>query len=77
MCHIVNVCYLCLPALSELGQPLGLADVRFHVTTRANIKVSSTETGAIFGNIVYEATGYSDRSVVSMILLMLVGLRQN
>ncbi len=31
---------------------------------RANIKVSSTETGAIFGNIVYEATGYSDRSVV-------------
>jgi coatomer subunit beta len=31
---------------------------------RANIKVSSTETGAIFGNIVYESTGYSDRSVV-------------
>ena len=31
---------------------------------RANIKVSSTETGAIFGNIVYEATGYADRSVV-------------
>ena len=26
--------------------------------------MSSTETGAIFGNIVYEATGYSDRSVV-------------
>jgi hypothetical protein len=31
---------------------------------RANIKVSSTETGAIFGNLVYEATGYADRSVV-------------
>lgn len=31
---------------------------------RANIKVSSTETGAIFGNLVYESTGYSDRSVV-------------
>ena len=31
---------------------------------RANIKVSSTETGAIFGNIVYEATGYAERSVV-------------
>eukprot|EP00884_Botryococcus_braunii_P022038 jgi/Botrbrau1/8518/Bobra.0029s0022.1 len=31
---------------------------------RANIKVSSTETGAIFGNIVYESTGYADRSVV-------------
>jgi coatomer subunit beta len=27
----------------------------------ANIKVSSTETGAIFGNLVYEATGYADR----------------
>nr|BAC87706.1 coatomer subunit beta [Botryococcus braunii] len=33
-------------------------------TIRANIKVSSTETGAIFGNIVYESTGYADRSVV-------------
>jgi len=31
---------------------------------RANIKVSSTETGAIFGNLVYESTGRSDRSVV-------------
>jgi len=31
---------------------------------RANIKVSSTETGAIFGNIVYEDTGSSGRSVV-------------
>ncbi|GLC47206.1 hypothetical protein PLESTB_001456300 [Pleodorina starrii] len=31
---------------------------------RANIKVSSTETGVIFGNIVYEGTGYSERSVV-------------
>jgi len=31
---------------------------------RANIKVSSTETGAIFGNIVYESTGYAERSVV-------------
>ncbi len=30
---------------------------------RANIKVSSTETGAIFGNVVYEATGASERSV--------------
>ncbi|KAK9813120.1 hypothetical protein WJX72_009365 [[Myrmecia] bisecta] len=35
-----------------------------HKTIRANIKVSSTETGAIFGNIVYEASGYADRSVV-------------
>lgn len=26
--------------------------------------MSSTETGAIFGNIVYESTGYAERSVV-------------
>ena len=31
---------------------------------RANIKVSSTETGAIFGNLVYESTGRSDQTVV-------------
>lgn len=31
---------------------------------RANIKVSSTETGAIFGNLVFEGTGYGDRNVV-------------
>lgn len=31
---------------------------------RANIKVSSTETGVIFGNIVYEGTGYSERNVI-------------
>lgn len=26
--------------------------------------MSSTETGVIFGNIVYEGTGYADRNVV-------------
>ena len=31
---------------------------------RANIKVSSTETGAIFGSLVYEGAGYGDRAVV-------------
>eukprot|EP00232_Nephroselmis_pyriformis_P004938 CAMPEP_0182913626 /NCGR_PEP_ID=MMETSP0034_2-20130328/38136_1 /TAXON_ID=156128 /ORGANISM="Nephroselmis pyriformis, Strain CCMP717" /LENGTH=928 /DNA_ID=CAMNT_0025050353 /DNA_START=200 /DNA_END=2986 /DNA_ORIENTATION=- len=31
---------------------------------RANIKVSSTETGVIFGNIVYESATVSDRNVV-------------
>jgi len=36
----------------------------FITMCRANIKVSSTETGAIFGNIVYESTAYADRSVV-------------
>ena len=35
-----------------------------HESCRANIKVSSTETGAIFGNIVYESSAYADRSVV-------------
>ncbi|CAG9465410.1 unnamed protein product [Pedinophyceae sp. YPF-701] len=37
-------------------------DERKHI--RANIKVSSTETGVIFGNIVYEAKGYGERTVV-------------
>jgi len=31
---------------------------------RANIKVSSTETGVIFGNIVYETSNVMERSVV-------------
>ena len=31
---------------------------------RANIKVSSTETGVIFGNIVFESTSQLDRNVV-------------
>jgi len=31
---------------------------------RANIKVSSTETGVIFGNIVYDSAGQLDRNVV-------------
>ena len=31
---------------------------------RANIKVSSTDTGVIFGNIVYETTSQSDRTAV-------------
>lgn len=38
--------------------------VRMSCFCRANIKVSSTETGAIFGNIVYESSAYADRSVV-------------
>lgn len=33
---------------------------------RANIKVSSTETGVVFGNVVYEGKGYGERSVVVM-----------
>ena len=30
------------------------------------MQVSSTETGAIFGNIVYEGTGAMDRQVTAM-----------
>ncbi len=44
-----------------------MADSDVHLLVlpcRANIKVSSTETGAIFGNIVYESTGYAERSVI-------------
>ena len=37
------------------------------ILCRANIKVSSTETGAIFGNVVYETTGASERSVVRLL----------
>ena len=37
---------------------------RVSLQHRANIKVSSTETGAIFGNIVYEDTLSSGRNVV-------------
>lgn len=33
-------------------------------TLNQNTQVSSTETGAIFGNIVYETTGHTDRCVV-------------
>jgi hypothetical protein len=33
-------------------------------TLCVNLQVSSTETGVIFGNIVYEGTGYAERSVV-------------
>jgi hypothetical protein len=29
------------------------------------VQVSSTETGAIFGNIVYEGTGAMDRQVIA------------
>jgi hypothetical protein len=29
-----------------------------------HLQVSSTETGVIFGNIVYEGSGYAERSVV-------------
>jgi coatomer subunit beta len=31
---------------------------------RANIKVSSTETGVVFGNVVFEGPGAAERGVV-------------
>jgi len=48
--------------LVERPQPFSLAPYASH-NMRASIKVSSTETGVIFGNIVYESTR-SDRNVI-------------
>jgi coatomer subunit beta len=49
--------------LVERPQNYALApDTSKHI--RANIKVSSTETGVIFGNIVYETNSVLDRNVV-------------
>ncbi|CAK9210114.1 unnamed protein product [Sphagnum troendelagicum] len=49
--------------LVERPQNYALApDTSKHI--RANIKVSSTETGVIFGNIVYETSSVLDRNVV-------------
>jgi coatomer subunit beta len=48
--------------LVERPQPFALAPYASH-NMRASIKVSSTETGVIFGNIVYESAR-SDRNVV-------------
>lgn len=50
--------YIHTPSLPSTSSPLQ--------SIRANIKVSSTETGAIFGNLVYESTGYADRRCARM-----------
>ena len=49
--------------LVERPAPYTLRAHGFH-TIKANIKVSSTETGVIFGNIVYDGTGASDMSCI-------------
>ncbi|XP_011872558.1 PREDICTED: coatomer subunit beta [Vollenhovia emeryi] len=50
--------------LVERPQPIVLAPRDF-ATIKANVKVTSTENGIIFGNIVYDVSGAgSDRSVV-------------
>jgi coatomer subunit beta len=49
--------------LVELPQNYTLA-LESNKKIKANIKVSSTETGVIFGNIVYETTSVLDRNVV-------------
>lgn len=50
--------------LVEKPQPLVLAPFDF-CNIKANVKVTSTENGIIFGNIVYDVTGaVSDRNVV-------------
>lgn len=48
--------------LVERPAPHTLAPHGFH-NIKATIKVSSTETGVIFGNIVYDKQGSSDASV--------------
>jgi len=45
--------------LVERPSPYTLGPRGFH-SIKANIKVSSTETGVIFGNIVYDGTGTLD-----------------
>lgn len=62
-----NYCCYRDDARQTLGVAVGFTDwlqgeILQHC--RANIKVSSTETGAIFGNIVYEDTLSSGRNVV-------------
>ena len=49
--------------LVERPTPHTMGPHSFH-TLKANIKVSSTETGVIFGNIVYDGPGTSDTHVV-------------
>jgi coatomer subunit beta len=49
--------------LVERLQPCNLAPGASK-TLRANIKVSSTETGVIFGNVVYEGGGVAERGIV-------------
>ncbi|KAI9143030.1 adaptin N terminal region-domain-containing protein [Paraphysoderma sedebokerense] len=49
--------------LVERPTPVNLAPHSFH-TIKANIKVSSTETGVIFGNIVYDGPGLETTCVI-------------
>ena len=49
--------------LVERPTPTNMGPYAFH-TLKANIKVSSTETGVIFGNIVYDSKAKSDSTVI-------------
>merc|ERR1712086_807463 len=50
--------------LVERPSPVGMGPLDF-CSIKANVKVSSTENGIIFGNIVYDCSGAaSDRNVV-------------
>lgn len=51
--------------LVERPATTNLAAHSFH-TVKVNIKVSSTETGVIFGNIVYDGPGVSETSLVTL-----------
>jgi len=49
--------------LVEKPSPYTMAGHSFH-TMKANIKVSSTETGAIFGNIVYDTAAMQENCII-------------
>jgi coatomer subunit beta len=49
--------------LVERPQPITMAPKSYH-TLKANIKVASTETGVIFGNIVYDVGALDTRCVI-------------
>lgn len=51
--------------LVERPSPQTMAPNGFH-SIKANIKVSSTETGVIFGNVVYEGTSALDMKYISL-----------
>lgn len=51
--------------LVERPSPTNLAARSFH-SVKVNIKVSSTETGVIFGNIVYDAAAASETALVTL-----------
>jgi hypothetical protein len=57
-----QICTRMTPLLVQRATLLAADALRAGLTRP--LQVSSTETGVIFGNIVYEGSGYAERSVV-------------